>query len=248
MQEIRLPYFTIDGHFGGSQSWMLDPQMRLGGCAALTACDLCIQLSLFHGDTMLFPFFGQSLDKSLYRKFSAVMKPYLHPRMTGVDTLQLFLDGFGRYLQTIPNQPLHLPPFYGDKPVQEAKEAVLDRLKNGYPLPCLLLNHKNKRLSDFVWHWFLLVGCREEQGRFQVLGIGRHLRGRRLAGFVAAVGHRFFTQRRTDFGGQPLRKKQNFSFLRKSTHLFLRFVQKAEKFTKIPSFFPYTFQKDLAII
>ena len=169
LQELRLPYFSIDGYFGGSQSWMLDPQMRLGGCAALTACDLCIQLSLFHGDTMLFPFSGQSLDKSLYRKFSAVMKPYLHPRITGVDTLKLFLDGFGRYLQTIPNQPLRLSPFYGDKPAQEAKEAVLERLKEGFPLPCLVLNHKDKGFSDFVWHWFLLVGCREEQGRFQVL-------------------------------------------------------------------------------
>lgn len=91
MQDIRLPYFSIEGCFGGSQSWMLDPQMRIGGCAALTACDLCIYLSL------------------------------------------------------------------------------QKRLQDGFPLPCLVLNHKDKAFSDFVWHWFLILGCREKKGRFQVL-------------------------------------------------------------------------------
>ncbi len=169
MQEICLPYFSIEGSFGGSQSWMLNPQMRLGGCAALTACDLCIQLSQTKGYTMLYPFAGRQLNKQLYRKFSAQMKPYLHPRMTGVDTLKLFLDGFGQYLSTIPHQPLHLSPLYGDQLMEEAKQAVLERLRDGFPLPCLLLNHQDNSFKDFVWHWFLLVGCREEKKRFQVL-------------------------------------------------------------------------------
>lgn len=169
MEQIQLPYFSIDGAFGGSQSWMLDPQMRMGGCAALTACDLCIQLAQTKGYTMLYPFSGQSLEKQTYRKFAAQMKPYLHPRITGVDTLKLFLDGFGEYLSAIGEQPLALSPLYGDRPVSQAKDAVTDRLQNGFPLPCLVLNHKDKSFSDFVWHWFLLVGCREEGGRFQVL-------------------------------------------------------------------------------
>ena len=246
MQEIRLPYFTIDGHFGGSQSWMLDPQMRLGGCAALTACDLCIQLSLFHGDTMLFPFFGQSLDKSLYRKFSAVMKPYLHPRMTGVDTLQLFLDGFGRHLQTIPQPTTSPGPFLWRQARPRSERSRSGPVKKRVSPSLPATQSQKQKVVGFCVALVFAGGL--PGGTGTVPGIGRHLRGRRLAGFVAAVGHRFFTQRRTDFGGQPLRKKQNFSFLRKSTHLFLRFVQKAEKFTKIPSFFPYTFQKDLAII
>lgn len=169
MQEIRLPYFSIDGCFGGSQSWMLDPQMRLGGCAALTACDLCIYLSLQKGYTSLFPFAGEALTKQVYRKFSEIMKPYLHPRMTGVDTLKLFLDGFRQYLADIPHSSLHLSPFYGDRPVEQAEQSILNRLRDGFPLPCLVLNHKNKAFSDFVWHWFLIVGCRKEKGRFQVL-------------------------------------------------------------------------------
>lgn len=116
MQEIRLPYFSIEGYFGGSQSWMLDPQMRLGGCAALTACDLCIYLSLQKGYSSLFPFAGEPLTKQVYRKFSGIMKPYLHPRITGVDTLKLFLDGFRQYLAAIPHPLLRLSPLYGDRP------------------------------------------------------------------------------------------------------------------------------------
>ena len=169
MQEIRLPYFSIEGCFGGSQSWMLDPQMRLGGCAALTACDLCIYLSLQKGYASLFPFAGEPLTKQVYRKFSGIMKPYLHPRITGVDTLKLFLDGFGQYLAAIPHPPLRLSPLYGARPVEEAKQGIAERLQDGFPLPCLVLNHKDKAFSDFVRHWFLILGCREKKGRFQVL-------------------------------------------------------------------------------
>ncbi len=169
MQEICLPYFSIENCFGGSQSWMLDPQMRMGGCAALTACDLCIYLSIQKGCASLFPFAGEDLTKQVYRKFSGIMKPYLHPRITGVDTLKLFLDGFEQYLDAVPYPSLCLSPCYGDRPAEEAKQNILDRLQDGFPLPCLVLNHKNKDFADFVWHWFLIVGCRVETGRFQIL-------------------------------------------------------------------------------
>lgn len=36
----ELQYFKIEGAWGGSQEWFSDRMMRLGGCAAVTACDV----------------------------------------------------------------------------------------------------------------------------------------------------------------------------------------------------------------
>ena len=40
----ELDYFTIEHSYGGNQDWFWDPMMKIGGCAALTACDSCIYL------------------------------------------------------------------------------------------------------------------------------------------------------------------------------------------------------------
>ena len=41
----ELTYFNIEGEYGGNQNWFYDPMMRLGGCAAIATCDLCIYLN-----------------------------------------------------------------------------------------------------------------------------------------------------------------------------------------------------------
>ena len=45
----ELTYFNIEGEYGGNQNWFYDPMMRLGGCAAIATCDLCIYLNLYSG-------------------------------------------------------------------------------------------------------------------------------------------------------------------------------------------------------
>ena len=42
----ELQYFKIEEAWGGSQEWFSDRMMRLGGCAAVTACDSCIFFDL----------------------------------------------------------------------------------------------------------------------------------------------------------------------------------------------------------
>ena len=44
----ELEYFYIGKAYGGNQEWFFDAMMRIGGCAAVTACDSCIYLSLIH--------------------------------------------------------------------------------------------------------------------------------------------------------------------------------------------------------
>lgn len=109
--------------------------------------------------------FDQTGLPEVFRDHEAVPPPQNHRRRH----LKLFLDGFGQYLAAIPHPPLRLSPLYGDRPVEEAEQGIAERLQDGFPLPCLVLNHKDKAFSDFVWHWFLILGCREKKGRFQVL-------------------------------------------------------------------------------
>ena len=46
----------------------------------------------------------------------------------------------------------------GNAPYEEAAAAVRRQIDAGYPIPTLILNHKDKGLKDYVWHWFLING------------------------------------------------------------------------------------------
>ena len=37
-------------------------------------------------------------------------------------------------------------------------DALMGQIDKGFPLPCLVLKHKNPMFKDYVWHWFLLTG------------------------------------------------------------------------------------------
>ena len=41
---------------------------------------------------------------------------------------------------------------------QEARAKVIAQIDKGLPIPILVLQHKNPRFADYVWHWFLLNG------------------------------------------------------------------------------------------
>ena len=45
----------------------------------------------------------------------------------------------------------------------EAWEAVVRQIDAGFPVPILVLRHKDPELKDFVWHWFLLIGYSDEE-------------------------------------------------------------------------------------
>lgn len=94
----ELTYFRIEGGYGGNQDWFRDPMMHLGGCAAVTACDICIYLALRLGMRELYPFDLKELSRKDYIRFSRIMKPYLRPRMSGIDRLEIYTEGFGAYL------------------------------------------------------------------------------------------------------------------------------------------------------
>ena len=85
----ELEYFSIDGVQGGSQDWMSNFLMKFGGCAALAACDTCIYLAAKHGWKQIYPYNIAHLCREDYDRFAMKMKPYLRPRIGGVDRLSL---------------------------------------------------------------------------------------------------------------------------------------------------------------
>lgn len=152
----ELPYFEIEGSYGGNQDWFSSLMMRLGGCGAETACDACIYLDLYK-ETALYPFDKHHLTKADYVAFAEKMKPYLHPRMSGIYKLSMYLDGFGAYLKE-QGSCLTLSGLEGTESAETASRTVMRQIDNGYPVPCLCLNHSERRFHDYEWHWFILNG------------------------------------------------------------------------------------------
>lgn len=157
MIKKELPHFQIDGAYGGSQDWFTDPMMNLGGCAAATTCDCCIYFDRYFG-THLYPFELNSLTREDYLLFSEKMKPYLRPRWTGINTLELFMDGVHKYFHDAGEHRILMQPFSGELPYVQAQQKVLQQIDDGIPIPYLNLHHRNPVFHDYDWHWFLLNG------------------------------------------------------------------------------------------
>ena len=84
MSKRELQYFHIGSAFGGDQSWFLDPWMHIGGCGALTMCDLLIYMACCKGRPECYPYDPEKLSKRDYKRFGMHMKPYLRPRESGI--------------------------------------------------------------------------------------------------------------------------------------------------------------------
>ena len=157
----ELSYFNIGNCYGGNQNWFYNPIIRFAGCSALTSCDLCIYLSLFKDIKHLYPFDINSLQKEDYIKFSKIMKEHLNPRMNGISTLELYIDKFKSYLNSVKDEYINIESFSAKNSEYEGKKIVINQINKEIPIPFLLLKHKNKDMSDLTWHWFLIVGYKK---------------------------------------------------------------------------------------
>lgn len=154
----ELEYFRIGSAYGGSQAWFTDYMMRMGGCAAAAACDSCIYFEQYRGKQGLYPYNKVNITKEDYIKFAMVMKPYLRPRLSGIDTLDLYMKGFSQYMADYGSRGIIMEPFYGSEPVEKAREVLQQQINEGFPVPCLILHHKNRTFKNYDWHWFMLTG------------------------------------------------------------------------------------------
>lgn len=154
----ELKHFKIGNSYGGNQDWFPTFMMRIGGCGAETACDSSIYFALYRGLSKIAPENAAGISRDEYVRFAYKMKPYLSPRMTGIDRLEIYIDGYSDYLRSCGETRLSMTPFGGSEPYEKAREAVKRQIDGGYPVPTLILNHSNKALEDYVWHWFLING------------------------------------------------------------------------------------------
>ena len=164
----ELDHFLIDESYGGNQEWFSDAWMKIGGCGAVTACDLCICLAKYKEMESLCPFDPDAISLEKYLEFGMQMKKYLSPRMTGIHKTSIYVDGFNEYLKDVGVHTLGLENISGDEDLATAVELVKDQIDRGFPIPYLMLLHTDKRLDDYMWHWFLLNGYDESDGTFLV--------------------------------------------------------------------------------
>lgn len=165
--EKNLPYFHVEGSFGGNQDWFTNIVMHIGGCAAATACDCSIYFALYMGCSPLYPYDAHVLTKRGYVAFSQKMKPYIKPRMNGVREVSWFIDGFGKYIEDVGKETgesiyVGMEGFSGKRSYAEARAMIKGLIDRGLPVPYLLLRHRDTSVfKDYIWHWFLLVGYAE---------------------------------------------------------------------------------------
>ena len=146
----ELPHFYIGSSLGGQQEWYsrnTDFGMNVGGCAAITACDCAIYFEKYFGLRGLYPFDLEHLTREDYLRFGKIMEQYLYPRWSGVDRLEIYLDGFGRFLRDHHVENLKLAPWSGDENFFDTREIVRRQIDAGCPLPCLTLNHQAPTLG-----------------------------------------------------------------------------------------------------
>lgn len=164
----ELDYFDVDGKYGWDQNDFKDLWMNKGGCACVTACDSFIYMRKYMGKDKLYPYDIDRITSLDYIDFSNSVKPYLSPRITGIDRLEIYVDGVSEFLEDMDEHSISLSEFSGDNSIDDAKNAVKSQIDKGLLVPMLVLMHKNPKYRDFSWHWFLLTGYDEEEDKFLV--------------------------------------------------------------------------------
>ena len=128
----ELKHFYIDDSYGGNQDWFPTFMMRIGGCGAETACDSSICFALHHGITTVAPTNAAHLTKQNYIDFAYEMKPYLSPRMSGIDRLDIFTDGYARFLKDRGETRITMNTLDGSASYGTAAEALIQQIDAGY--------------------------------------------------------------------------------------------------------------------
>lgn len=166
MKKVELPHFYMGKSYGSNQNWMMDPWMHLGGCAALTTCDIFLYMAMHRNREDLYKFKKpdrKEIDRKAYSRFAMAVKLYLEPRRTGIKDLKTYMDGVEQYLKDTGIDDIVLTGTEGSVPYETARNIITDSLDNGMPLAYLMLKHKNEEFEFFGWHWFIVNGYEERE-------------------------------------------------------------------------------------
>ena len=140
----ELDYFWVGEEYGGRQSLLPDFIMRFAGCAAVTACDSLIYMALYKNKNKLCPFSTDKLRGRDYVSFFKTVKPYLRPRFGGINKLDIFVNGFRKFLKEHGPTVLDVLPWSGDQTEQNTVDTIRRQIDRGFLIPYLLLHHQNR--------------------------------------------------------------------------------------------------------
>lgn len=135
---------------------VLDEHRRLR--SAITACDCSLYFELYKGKTGLYPHDKTAITRDDYVDFAYIMEPYLRPRESGIDTLDIYIDGFAKFLRDHGVTDITLSPWSGNNSLDDTKAIIRKQIDNGWPIPYLTLLHEHPAMDDYVWHWYVLNG------------------------------------------------------------------------------------------
>ena len=103
--------------------------------------------------------------------FAYVMEPYLKPRWTGIDRLDIYIDGFSSFLRAHGVNDINIDPWDGENSLAATKETIKKQIDEGWLIPCLTLKHSHPSMDDYVWHWYILSGYEEYEDKFMVKAV-----------------------------------------------------------------------------
>ncbi|MBQ9519481.1 MAG: hypothetical protein IJR59_06280 [Firmicutes bacterium] len=167
----ELPLFKVDDMIGFDQELFDDWWMNKGGCGAVVACDCCIYFKKYMGISSVFGSDTDNITEDCYERFAMKMKPFLSPRISGINKPEIFADGFADYLESMGETRIKMDVLLSSCPYEELLAEVKRLIDCDLPVPMLILRHKNPLLEDFVWHWFWLAGYEEFDGTCMVKAI-----------------------------------------------------------------------------
>ena len=165
----ELEHFYIGNSYGGNQDWFRSFMMRIGGCGAETACDSSLYFVIHMGVDNIYPFDREKLTRHDYVEFAHMMEKYLWPRWSGIYKTEIYIDGYSKYLSDRGARDIQMDGFSGSRPYEEAAGVLRDQIDAGFPVPTLILNHRDRALKDYVWHWFLINGYDRQEGTDEML-------------------------------------------------------------------------------
>ena len=142
--------------------------MHIGGCAALTTCDVMIYCALHKGKPELYPHDIKNLSRKDYKKFGMFMKLYLQPRKGGIKDLETFMNGVKLYLEDSDAEYAKLRALDGHESFEMARDNIKAQIDNEIPVAYLMLKHQDKKFDFFEWHWFLVNGYEEKEDGFYI--------------------------------------------------------------------------------
>ncbi|MGI6152784.1 MAG: hypothetical protein ACOYJB_02955 [Christensenellaceae bacterium] len=164
--EKELDFIEIgDGHYGGDQNWATHHKwMKLGGCSAVCACEVCAYLAkTFERMQGLYPYDPEHISKEDFLRFFETMFAYIHPGIGGLTSIDKFSDMFSRYMREKTNIEPNFRKLYGNESYADAERFVKEAIDSGLPVMYLMLSHKDIAFDEYEWHWFTLTGYKENE-------------------------------------------------------------------------------------